>query len=194
MYIPNSFAATDESRLFALMRDNPFATLVSPGQAGPQIAHLPLLLDADRRVLCGHFAAANPQSGAEGAVVAVFHGPHAYVSPSWYVNPGVPTWNYATAHVRGQLRHVADAGAKLEQMRELVAAFEPDGAWTLDQAPHLERMLEHIVTFEIAIETIEGKFKMSQNRPADRPGVIEALAASPYPEDRRTAAFMLEQP
>lgn len=193
MYIPSSFAEADEAKLFALMRDNPFATVVSPGQGEPLIAHLPLLLDADRRMLCGHFAAANPQSCVEGAVIAVFHGPHAYVSPSWYVNPGVPTWNYAVVHVRGQLRHVVDASAKLAQMRELVAAFEPDSSWTLDQALHLERMLEHIVTFEIAIEAIEGKFKMSQNRPADRTGVIEALAASPYPEDRRTAAFMLEQ-
>src|SRR5687767_2413514 len=125
MYVPAAFRATDTAALHGLMRRYSFATLITAGEE-PFVTHLPLLLDAEpgEGVLIGHFARPNPHwqlDHARHLSVAVFHGPHAYVSPSWYRSgaAAVPTWNYATVHAWGRLsllREPADVARVLERM------------------------------------------------------------------------------
>ncbi|HZP91613.1 MAG TPA: FMN-binding negative transcriptional regulator [Burkholderiales bacterium] len=109
--MPASFAEPDESRLWKLVRDWPFATLISSTGEVPWVSHLPLIADENRRVLRGHMAKANPHWRVldAGQSLAIFHGPHHYVSPSWYASqPSVPTWNYAVVHAQGKARATAE--------------------------------------------------------------------------------------
>lgn len=199
MYLPPAFAEPDAAKLWKLVAAHPFATLVAAGDA-PDIAHLPLLADSTRGVLLGHVARANPLAARldGGRVTAVFHGPHGYVSPRWYRSPGqVPTWNYAVVHARGTARHT-DAKGLLRILAGLAAAFE-DGErpWRMREVEpaDLADMLEDIVGFEIAVDDLVGKLKLSQNRaPEDRAGVRAALRARDTEADRALLAWMPEDP
>jgi len=204
LYQPPSFIPRDAGAAIRLMHEYPFATLVSTGADEPQISHLPLLYragDADSAphgVLIGHMARANPHwtRFADAANLAVFHGPHAYVSPSWYTKPAtaVPTWNYAVVHVRGRVDVIEGAAATLATVQDLVARFESDreNPWNLQlRGTQLDAMIGAIVAFQLTIERIDTKLKMSQNRPAaDRDGVIAGLRQEPYPESAMTAEWM----
>jgi transcriptional regulator len=172
MYRPDAFRLDDRETLLAQAKANPFATVITQGRGGLSISHLPLLVDADRGVLRGHLARANPQylDLAEGSeLVAIFHGPHAYVSPSVYEeHPSVPTWNYVVVHVRGRARLVEEAVLRTI-LDELVGLFDPTG-WRFE-APedYVRSALDAIAGFEVPIEQLEGKWKLSQNRsPADQ--------------------------
>lgn len=186
LYIPPLFRVEDRARLVDFMRGHAFATLVSSDEAGLHVSHVPLLVDVDGEALRlrGHVARANEHGGAlEGArdVAAIFSGPHAYVSPTWYVNhPAVPTWNYAVVHAHGKARMTDEA--ELHQIvTELSSRYEAGNTppWKLSEQPaaYVSSMLEMIVGFEIEVTRIEGKFKLSQNRPAEIPRVIERLEA-----------------
>lgn len=201
MYTPRAFAVDDDARLHGLMRDCPFAVLVSRNGAALDATHLPFMVDASRGphgTLLAHMARANPHwkrfDGVQEAT-AIFTGPHAYVSPSWYADPHtVPTWNYAVVHAHGRPVIIDDPGRLRELLARLVdvheAALEP--AWTMDQAgPGLERQIDHIVAFEIELTRLEGKYKLNQNRSdADRRGAANALAESHDPRQRAVAALM----
>jgi len=196
LYVPPHFRVEDRAGLVDFMRSHAFATLVSSGEAGLGVSHVPLLvdLDGDKVRLRGHVARANAQwETMEGArdVTAIFHGPHAYVSPTWYANhPAVPTWNYAVVHAHGSAR-LTDEAELHEIVTELSAHYEAGNKppWKLSEQPaaYVSSMLEMIVGFEIEVERLEGKFKLSQNRPADAPRVIERLEAS---GEREMAALM----
>ena len=182
MYIPRDFANNDREALDALIRANPFGLLVGELDGAPYATHLPFLLDGERLLL--HFARGNPHwksIDGQREMLAVFSGPHAYVSPRWYGSDrAVPTWNYVAVHVYGAPRVIEDAGRVRDLLDRLVWEYE-EGAWTLDgQDPNfVDRMSRGIVAFEMPIERIEGKFKLSQNRPAgDRRRVIAELDAS----------------
>jgi transcriptional regulator len=184
IHVPAPFAEPEGKGLFDLIERNPFATLVSFDAQEPWVSHLPFLLDRQRRVLRAHMARANPHwrmfSPGQNSLV-IFHGPHHYVSPAWYAHhPSVPTWNYATVHVRGTPRLVSDP-AELETMLfDLVRESEPrDNPWHPSlPREYLDGMLRGIVGFEIPIVDITGKFKLSQNRPADdQAHVVRALRA-----------------
>src|SRR5262245_45198 len=112
MYIPASFRVDDPDVLDAFVEQYSFATLVSVRDSSPFATHVPLLIDRERRVLLGHFARANPHCDAIGSTfesLAIFNGPHAYISPSWYATaPAVPTWNYAAVHVYGRLSAISE--------------------------------------------------------------------------------------
>ncbi|HEX7812490.1 MAG TPA: FMN-binding negative transcriptional regulator [Burkholderiales bacterium] len=200
IYIPKPFAEQGTGRLHALIRERNFGTLISHGANGIEVSHLPFLLDAGRNVLRAHMARGNPQwqslqPGTE--VVAVFHGPHHYVSPSWYANhPSVPTWNYAVVHVTGNPRLIDDPGQLESLVRDLVDQHEAlsPAPWRMDLPPeYLGKMISGIVGFEIDIAGIEGKFKLSQNRPAaDAPLVAEALEKIGSEDARGIAAMMRE--
>jgi transcriptional regulator len=189
VYVPNHFAETDVATLHALVREHSFATLVSVLDGEPFATHVPLLLDADRGPLgtiVGHVARGNPHARAFDGVtpaLAIFRGPHAYVSPRWYASePNVPTWNYVAVHAAGRARVLDDA----KQVRELLArtaALYEDAAepWTLDALParYADKLQNAIVAFELPIEKLAGKRKLSQNKSAaDRAGVVAALRAS----------------
>jgi transcriptional regulator len=196
LYVPPLFRVEDRAALVDFMRSHAFATLVSSGEAGLHASHVPLLVDTDgdKVVLRGHVVRANGQwETMEGArdVTAIFHGPHAYVSPTWYANhPSVPTWNYAVVHAHGKAR-LTDEAELHEIITELSAHYEAGNKppWKLSEQPaaYVSSMLGMIVGFEIEVERLEGKFKLSQNRPDEAPRVIERLEAS---GERELAALM----
>jgi len=183
IHIPKDFVEHDLGRLRSLVRVHNFATLISVHQGEIQVSHLPFLMDAEGKTLRAHMARANPQwqtFSPEREVLVIFHGPHHYVSPAWYAShPSVPTWNYAVVHAQGRPRLI-DGRAQLERLvRDLVAHQEAAAPqpWKMElPSEYQDKMLSAIVGFDIEITQLEGKFKLSQNRPAsDRPRVIEAL-------------------
>jgi transcriptional regulator len=191
MYIPKHFEETDAARLGRFIAEHGFGLLMSCGDGRPFCSHVPFLYEPGR-LLC-HLARANPQAGqleADGTVLAVFHGPHAYISPTWYESPGVPTWNYVAVHVYGRasaIREEDQLRALVERMTTHYEANEPK-PWKPD---FKTSMLSGIVGFEIAVTEIEGKFKLSQNRPqADRANVIGKLCAKRNDLSVDTARFM----
>ena len=200
IYVPAAFKQSDRDALHALIESFAFATLVSPDAEDPTITHLPLLLDRTRGAngtLIGHVARGNPQwrkMQERPGVLAIFQGPHAYVSPSWYgVHPSVPTWNYAVVHARGSARLVEDATALEAIVRRLVETYENSRAvpWRMALPEDYQRgMIGGIVGFEIEIAELTGKFKLSQNRTlADRQKVVSALQAGSA-EEQQVGALM----
>ena len=201
VYIPDHFAARERTTIARLLHDHPFATLVTPGVAEPLVTHLPLLHFADcepHGTLVGHFARANPHSRGAANVesIAIFHGPHAYVTPSWYADPGgaVPTWNYAVAHVHGTLELAHDAAETRAILDLMIQRFESGRAapWQLGlDAARLQVMVGAIVGFRIRVKRIEAKLKLSQNRsPDDQRRVAAGLESEGYAEAAATAAWM----
>ena len=203
MYIPDHFNETDHARILALIRNFGFATLISSSADGPQVTHAPVQVNDERRVLIGHVARANPHSAAlqDGAsLMAIFHGPHSYISPTWYLDenprvPNVPTWNYAAVHVTGTVTRIDDDHAKWKIVTDLAAQYEAGSATPWDPRSldtHVSK-LGAIVGFEIAITKIEAKLKLSQNRSVqDQESVIAKLATSEFSEVRATGAMMRE--
>ena len=202
MYTPTHFAETDTAALRELIAANGFGILVTMSGGAPTASHLPFLLDpavGTNGTLYAHMARGNPQwRDFDGAseVLAIFQGPHGYVSPRWY-RPGnaVPTWNYATVHAYGVPRIVEEPDMLRRQQIDLAAAYEGDGpdAWTLDSQPadFIAGMLRGIVAFELPIARLEGKFKLSQNRGAeDRAGVVDGLRRTGRPGDAALADLM----
>lgn len=187
LYVPAHFRVEDRARLVDFMRAHAFATLVSSGERGLDVSHVPLLVDlqGDAIRLRGHVARGNAQWQALEAardVTAIFHGPHAYVSPTWYAtHPSVPTWNYAVVHAHGKAR-LTDEAELHEIVSELAASYEAGNSppWKLSDQPaaYVTSMLGMIVGFEIEVERIEGKFKLSQNRPTEISRVAERLEDS----------------
>jgi transcriptional regulator len=190
VYLPTHFAEDRVDVLHALMHAWPFATLVTQAAAGPDANHLPLHLDAKaspQGTLVGHVARANPlwREAADTEVLAIFHGPQAYVTPSWYPTKhehgkAVPTWNYVVVHARGQLRVIDDATWLRRQLDLLVDSHESAFAapWRVADAPpdYIDKMLAAIVGIEIEIRELTGKWKLSQNQPdANRAGVVAGL-------------------
>lgn len=187
MYIPATFASVDRAAQLALIGAHGFATVITGGE----VSHLPLALDGD--LLIGHVARANPhwRAFASAPTLAVFTGPHAYVSPTWYAGPDhVPTWNYAVVHAHGSARLTEEAELH-EVVSELSAQYEAGNRppWKLSGQPaaYVSSMLGMIVGFEIEVARVEGKFKLSQNRPVEIPGVAGRLEAS---GERELAAMM----
>ena len=189
MYVPRHFAATDRDELHAHVRAYGFSTLVSVRDGAPFATHVPLLLDAARGplgTLLGHVARANAHAerfDGRTPALAIFHGPHAYVSPRWIASEAaVPTWNYTAVHATGSprvLEDPRDVRALLERMAETYEARAAD-PWTLDRlaARVADGLQRAIVAFELPIERLEGKRKLSQNKsPADRTGIIDGLRA-----------------
>ena len=185
MYRPAAFTEDDPHRIIALIRDNPFGILVTM-QGGLQASHIPFVVveQPGGFVLHGHLAAANPQCATfdGGEALAVFSGPHAYISSAWYTTgPAVPTWNYAAVHVTGRLSLLTDGDAVAAMLRA-IGAHDP--GFDLDALPDRYRagMIAGIRAFTLVPERVEGKWKMSQNRPeADRRAVIATLRASADP-------------
>ncbi|MGQ0603566.1 MAG: FMN-binding negative transcriptional regulator [Anaerolineales bacterium] len=175
MYIPKINAVTDDAVIDDFIKKNDFAIVVSApsGEANgePLATHLPLELvtRADgQRLLYGHFAAANPHwraLSAEKPVLAIFSGTHTYISPRWYEHPDVPTWNYMTAHVYGTPRLIEDEAELFAALSRLVTRYEGNSGYTLEGLPpKVSHQIRGVVGFEITVERVEAKFKLSQNR------------------------------
>ena len=191
LYTPRHFASRDEQHARQIIAEYPFATLITAVDgADPQVTHLPMLLEDG--FLVGHVAKPNPQWQlfATGRTVAVFHGPHQYISPRWYDQPelNVPTWNYAVVHVHGR-PELLDAVASRGFIERLTEHYER-GQWAAT-AEKIDKLLPGIVAFRMPLQRIEAKFKMNQNRTAaDRKLVIERLQASADPQDRAVAKWI----
>ncbi|PMR76557.1 FMN-binding negative transcriptional regulator [Billgrantia endophytica] len=189
MHVPDSMRLS-RCKAYELIDRHGFATLID---ATLQATHLPLLLEQDEGglgTLYGHFARANPHwQGLDGTrVLAVFSGPHAYISPSWYASrPAVPTWNYVAVHAAGTLE-LLDRNATRSLLDRTLARHEPellDDPDMLDTA-YFDGMLTGVVGFRIRLDTLQGKAKLGLHRPqADRDGVKAALGASQAPEARQ---------
>lgn len=215
MYVPPAFAEPDPGSMLDFIEAHPFGALVTaePDAAGehagatPFATHLPLLLDRTRGahgVLQGHVARANPhaRSAARTALV-VFTGPDAYVHPGWYPSKQehgrvVPTWNYVAVHAVGPLRLIEDADFLLHHLDRLTTRHEAahDRPWSMADAPpgFVERIVRDIVGVEIEIARLDGKWKLSQNRPAaDITGVVAGLTASPEPRAQAVATLVEER-
>ncbi len=202
LYIPAHFRVDDPRSLTAFIERNAFGTLVSSGAGGLHVSHIPFLPETagDGRLrLLGHVARANGQWQAlqqAEHVVAIFGGPHGYVSPSWYAQqPAVPTWNYAVVHAHGQVRPLDEAGLRdlLARLSETYEAGRP-APWRMQDLPgeYVAQMLRLIAGFAIEVERLEGKFKLSQNRPGDdAERVARALDAQ---GESGLAALMREHP
>ncbi|UXH46478.1 FMN-binding negative transcriptional regulator [Rossellomorea vietnamensis] len=199
MYIPKDFKITDQSVAYKIIQDHSFATLFSQHDGKPVATHLPLLLNKEKTHLYGHFARPNPQwkEIEQQTVLAVFHGPHCYISPSWYeTNQTVPTWNYVSVHVYGEVELVEDDHELVESLHELVSTFEaPDSSYSLGNLDPalIAGMSKGVQGFKININQMEGKAKLSQNHSTERQGrVIRELEQKPTTDEQQIAAWMKE--
>jgi len=175
MYLPAAFAEHDPVTLLAFMRAHPFATLVTSDQGEPQAGHLPLLATRDAAggmVLHGHLASANPQASHQGSALAIFHGPHAYISANWYdAENVVPTWNYQVVHVHGELAastHPTDISDLLDRLATEVEG--PDAVrWQQRLNPEIrQRLASQITAVTLRVSRIVGKWKLGQNQAPER--------------------------
>jgi transcriptional regulator len=194
MYIPKYFEVTDRETLFDFIDAHSFGTLVGTVEGSLFATHLPLLVDRGRGLLLGHVAMGNRHWRAfnsQGEALAIFEGPHAYVSPRWYAtSPAVPTWNYAVVHVYGRPRTMEEP-ALAALVDRLSALYDPEYA-AVGALPDefKNRLLKGIVGFELPIDRLEGKFKLGQNRPeGDVLGMLDNLAASDDPTARELGSF-----
>ena len=194
IYIPERHVETDRTYLLDFMEEFSFAMVVT-AQPSLQITNVPTMLQRASEgwgSIWWHLAKANPQIDAmRGQVTVVFHGPHQYISPNWYqAKTAVPTWNFAIVHATGSPRRIDDDDAVAAGLRRLVMRNEGEygggGSWDLDQLPadQLKGMRGRIVAYEMAIERVEAKFKLGQERSQDdRDGVLKGLSRAPKSRD-----------
>jgi transcriptional regulator len=202
MYVPPHFAETDLPTLHDFIERHSFGLLVSQVEGLPFATHLPFLLDrtaGPHGTLVGHVARANPhwRELADRPALAVFSGPHAYISPTWYAAANVvPTWNYAAVHASGRAELVEDRDALLEIVARSVTVYESamPRPWALDTTgPFVDRLLGQIVGFRIPIDALEGKWKMSQNHPVERREKVIRALQSQGGADAQAVAEMMAQ-
>jgi transcriptional regulator len=202
VYLPPHFTETREEVLLAHIERHDFGLLITQvdGLIASQVPFLTERRDG-RLFLLGHLARPNPQCAAldGGEALVIFHGAHAYISPSWYgAGPAVPTWNYASVHAYGTPHTTTDATWLRNLLRRLSERHEAREAvpWRMQDQPEpfIDGMLKAIVGFEIAVTRLQGKFKLSQNRPAaDRPRIIAALDARDDADSHGVAALMRQR-
>ena len=207
MYLPKHFLVEDRGILLKVMGEHPLATLIANTNGELEINHIPLVASKDGQYLHGHIARMNPlaklaQAG-ELKVTAIFHGPHAYITPAWYpskyeTGKVVPTWNYAVVHVQGILNLKEDPQWLRQHVSQLTDTHEPiyQSTWKLDDAPedYVQMMLKAIVGIEIKVSSLVGKFKLSQNRtPSEYGGVIKNLKQSSLEDLQAMLKLMKEE-
>jgi transcriptional regulator len=209
MYIPQNFREERVPVLHDLIEQNSFSTLITLSSTGLIASHIPMVLDrepAPLGILRGHVSRANPQwrdISADVQALAIFYGPHHYITPSWYPSKTetgrvVPTWNYVAVHAYGPFRIVENPDWLHSHLTNLTTAHEAQFSkpWNLEDAPveYIEAMAKGIVGVELRIQRLEGKWKVSQNRSAsDRDGVVRGLEELDSPESRAMAALVRER-
>ena len=187
MYLPDSFRIDDPQEIFSIVRQYSFAVLVAEGEHGLEANHLPLIVESEEPlVIAGHMSRANTQWRAfDGSreAIAVFSGPHTFISPTWYDSqPNVPTWNYVAVHLHGKPVLIEGADETLEHLHKVVAVFDPGLAEAQPQsmAPeYLQKMLGGLVAFRMEVTRVEAKAKLNQNKmEPDRLAVKDRLSMS----------------
>jgi transcriptional regulator len=207
MYLPPHHRVDRFEVQHALIRAHPLGALVTLGEEGLVANHIPFILDAGAGALGtlrGHVARANGQGrdiGREVEALVIFQGPQSYITPSWYATKQetgkvVPTWNYAVVHAYGVIRAIEDGNWLKDQIERLTALQEGMRAepWAVSDAPcsFIDAMMKAIVGIEIQITRMEGKWKVSQNRPAaDRQSVVQGLRTERVQENESIAMAQL---
>ena len=208
MHIPGKFKQDDRSELEGVIRDYPFATLVTCSGSGMAANHLPMVLAEvnGKKVLQAHIARANPlwkEVSDQSEVLVIFNGPHCYISPNHYptkqqTGRAVPTWNYVVVHVTGVMSYVQDEDwlrAFIDRLTTQHEAAQPE-PWSTSDAPqgYIQKMLPAIVGLEIDITAITGQWKLSQNQPEqNRLGVIAGLSSERDSQHQQVAALVKAQ-
>lgn len=192
MYTHAAFELTDQDTIREIVRQNGFATLFTQNEQGPEATHIPLLWIEN--CLIGHLARANRFFVPGQSALAIFHGPHAYISPTWYESqPAVPTWNYIAVHVTGRLYPETDENTAAH-LAALVGQYEPDTtAYSYESLPtgYREKMQKGITAFRLEIEKVQAKAKLSQNHSAERRArVIAQLDKNPDTQVQQLARYM----
>lgn len=181
MYIPQHFKVTDKQTIYEFIEENGFGIIISTRDHIPIGTHLPLILDRENECLTGHFAKANEQwDGIEGQeVLIIFHGPHHYISSSWYeTSKSVPTWNYVAVHVYGTIELLKNEHEVLGDLETLMSKYEGSNSYSFDDSnsEFIQGLMQGIVGFRIKVHRFEGKWKLSQNHSDERrKKVIDAL-------------------
>ncbi len=198
MYIPHIYKNENIDEIEDFIQQNSFAILVSQANAAPLASHIPLELEKNETgedKLVGHLAKANPQwksFEANNKVLAIFHGPHSYVSSSWYKEEEVPTWNYIAVHIYGTIR-IQEKEQLFTSLNRLVDKYEKDSEDPVkieNLSKSTMRQIKGVVGFEIAIEDIQAAYKLSQGRKEDHPRIIEELSKRENPGSREIAEEM----
>lgn len=204
MYVPTQFRIEDRAAIWTALRATRLASLVTCGSDGLMATPLPLILDeteGELGTLYGHIARANPQWKTDASeAMAIFMGPDAYVTPSWYVTKQetgkvVPTWNYVAVHAYGPVEFFDEPDRLLEAVTRLTRLHEANRRepWEVSDAPaqFIEGQLRGIVGVRLPIVRLDAKSKMSQNRnEADRDGVVRGLRTSERASDRDVAGLI----
>jgi transcriptional regulator len=201
VYIPEHFRSEDRATALTFMHANPFAILVSNNEEGPFATHVPVVIreSGDQLVVRGHVAKANPHwryLERQPDCLMIFHGPHSYISPTNYeTRENVPTWNYGAIHIYGRARTFAEPDQLLAMLHDLIPTFEAayEEQWASLSEVYRQRMLSHIVGFEITVGKLEAKFKLSQNRTRkEQQQIINSLSTDADTTISGTARLMCE--
>ena len=200
MYITDAFEEKNLANIIPVFNDYPFATVISIYQQRPLISQLPLSYDQNEHCFYGHLARDNPHYrcfSEQPQVLLLFQGPDAYVSPTWYDSPGVPTWNYVSVEVEGLVELISDQEQQVLVLEKQLAQFDPELQLNLLAGlPEVRKnkMFEMICGFRIDIEQIQAKFKLSQNRPQqDRQSIIQHYRELGGDFREQLARFMIQR-
>lgn len=197
MYIPKQFNLKDEKLIREIIDEYSFATLISQHDGAPFATHLPLYLSDDHVYLYGHFARPNPQwkDINNQTVLAIFHGPHCYISPSWYeTKDAVPTWNYVTVHITGEMELIDNETELSASLNTLISKYEsPTSSYSVEEVDsnYLSNLNKGVQGFKLRIKQIEATAKLSQNHSTERQiSVIENLEKRANTDDLEIAKLM----
>ncbi|AWE07666.1 transcriptional regulator [Lysinibacillus sp. 2017] len=197
MYIPKQFNLKDELEIRKIIDEHSFATLISQHDGAPFATHLPLYLSDDHVYLYGHFARPNPQwkDINNQTVLAIFQGPHCYISPSWYeTKDAVPTWNYVTVHITGEMELIDDEAELSASLNTLISKYEsPSSSYSIEEVDsnYLSNLSKGVQGFKLKIKQIEATAKLSQNHSTERQiAVIEHLEKRGKTDDLEIAKLM----
>lgn len=198
MYIPNLFKVSDENIIDHFLRRYSFITLVAIRDQFIEAAHVPVIISQNRKSISFHIAAANPIKDfltLESTVLMIFTGPHGYVSPRWYTQPNVPTWNYTAIHVYGRVLKVLDHRSVLRDLERLVLQYESgkfvEKMFVGTDMPMMTKQIPAIIGYEIEVSDIQAKFKLSQNRDQiSRDNVTKELRSSTFSSEKELGNFM----
>ena len=201
MYTPSHYKNENLDEVREFLKQNSFGILINQTDGRPWATHIPLELDVDdegKDILVGHISKANPQwksfKGNE-EVLAIFNGPHSYISSSWYKEEEVPTWNYIAVHVYGKIQILNDE-AVLDSLHKLVDKYEKASTnpVSINNLSHKTmRQIKGIVGFQIGITDIHATYKLSQTRPEDHPKIIEELQKTNNPGSHEIANIIKQK-
>ncbi|MDX1314064.1 MAG: FMN-binding negative transcriptional regulator [Eudoraea sp.] len=201
MYIPLQYQNTHLDEVKEFLRKNAFAILTSQVDSRPWATHLPLELESSsdgKDVLTGHMARRNPQwrhFKEEEQVLAIFNGPHAYISSSWYHDEEVPTWNYVAVHIYGTLRMLTEEEV-MASLHRLVDKYEAHSEYPIslkDMSEETLRQVRGVVGFQIAIEDVHAAYKLSQGREQDHTRIMQELQQRDQPGDAEIVRHMRKE-